>query len=175
MGEQAIDQLEQLIDDLARLDPHDLPDALLLESHGRLLHLERRLAGICARRLQVIDNRDVTTDHCARSTKAWLVEEQRLSRSDAATRLQLARSVVARPAITEAMLAGEISAEQGRVIVSFLPKLTTPEARDQGEKLLLDHAKEADPTSMTATRQPQQDDGTGRDPKNLGNVPAIAT
>jgi len=101
MGEALIDQLEQLIDDLSRIDPHDLPDGLLLESQQRLLRIERRLHGIGAGRLQVIDARDVTTATCGRSTRGWLVEEQLLGRGDADTRLQLARSSVKRPAIVD--------------------------------------------------------------------------
>ncbi|MGN6474022.1 MAG: DUF222 domain-containing protein [Mycobacteriales bacterium] len=149
MGEQLIDQLEQLLDAIAKIDPHDLPDTTLLESQQRILRLERRLHGIGARRLQVIDTRDITTTECGRSTRWWLVEEQLLGRGDADTRLQLARSSVTRPAIVEAMVAGEVSQPQASVIVNFLPKLDDPDARDHAEKTLLDAAKVVDTTRLT--------------------------
>ncbi len=144
---------QRLVDDFDALlaqDPHDLPDALLLQDTETLLRERRRLDGVIARRLQVLDARDVTTNYRARSTKAWLIEDQHLSRPDAAARMAVARSAVTRPAIVEAMVAGEVSLDHAKTIVAFLPKLTSHEARDHGEKLLLDYAKDADPTSMTA-------------------------
>lgn len=149
MGETLIDQLEQLIDDLADLDPQDLHDTVLLESQRRLLRLERRLQGIQASRLQALDSRQVTTTECGRTTRHWLVEEQLLGRNDADTRLQLARCSVTRPEIVGAMVAGEASQAQASVIVNFLPKLDDPDARDHAVKVLLDAAKFTDPTRLT--------------------------
>lgn len=148
MPERLIDQLEQLIDGLADTDPHDLPDTVLLESQQRLLRIERRLHGIGARRLQVMDSRDVTTTERGFSTRAWLVEEQQLSAPDASARLRIARSSVTRPAITEALVAGQITQDQAKLITGFLPKLPDPAARDRAEKELLDAAEYADPTMM---------------------------
>jgi hypothetical protein len=149
MGERLIEQLEQLIDELADIDPHDIPDTVLLDSQARLLRAERRLHGIGARRLQAMDSRDVTTIECGRSTRAWLVEEQLLGRGDADIRLQVARSSVVRPAIVTAMVAGEANQAHANVIVNFLPKLDSPDTRDHAEKTLLDAAKFADPTRLT--------------------------
>jgi hypothetical protein len=55
---------------------------------------------------------------------------------------------VTRPAIVDAMLAGDATQDQAKVIASFLPKLPTAEARDHAEKELLDIARYADPTLM---------------------------
>jgi len=148
MGEQVIDRLEQLIDELAAIEAHDLPDSVLLISHARLLRAERRLQGIQARRLQVIDTRAATTNEDHRATRWWLVEKQLLGRGDADTRLQLARSSVTRPAIVDAMVAGEVSQSQANVIVNFLPKLADADARDHAEKLLLEAAKSTDTTRL---------------------------
>jgi hypothetical protein len=149
MGGQLIDQLEQLVDALANTDPHDLFDTVLLDQTKRVFRLQRRLDGIQARALRVLDARDVTTNECGRSTRAWLVEEQQLSRTDAGTRLQLARSSVTRPGIVESMVAGEATQDQASVIVNFLPKLDTDDAKDHATKVLLDAAKYADPTMLT--------------------------
>jgi hypothetical protein len=113
-----------------------------------LLTARRRLDGVLARRLQVIDTRDATTSECGRSTRAWLVEEQQLSAAEASSRLRVARSYASRPAIVEAMLAGAATQDQANLIVSFVPKLATAEARDHAEKELLDVARYADPTLM---------------------------
>jgi hypothetical protein len=147
-----LDQPTQVLaEDIARLvaqDPHSLPDSLLVESTEALLTARRRLDGALARRLQVIDTRDATTSECGRSTRAWLVEDQQLSQADACSRLAVARSYPTRPAIVEAMLAGEVTQDQAKVITSFLPKLPNAEARDHAEKELLDVARYADPTLM---------------------------
>jgi hypothetical protein len=140
-----------LVEDVGALvaqDPHCLPDVLLVESTEMLLTARRRLDGVLARRLQVIDTRDATTSECGRSTRAWLVEEQQLSAAEASSRLRVARSYASRPAIVEAMLAGAATQDQANLIVSFVPKLATAEARDHAEKELLDAARYADPTLM---------------------------
>ncbi|HVW81602.1 MAG TPA: DUF222 domain-containing protein [Mycobacteriales bacterium] len=147
-----LDQPTQVLaEDIARLvaqDPHSLPDVLLVESTEALLNARRRLDGVLARRLQVMDTRDATTSECGRSTRAWLVEDQQLSNADACSRLSVARTYPTRPAIVEAMLAGEATQDQAKVITSFLPKLPSSEARDHAEKELLDIARYADPTLM---------------------------
>jgi Domain of unknown function (DUF222) len=137
------------LDTLVAHDPHDLADVLLLEDTAALLREQRRLDGILARRLQVIDTRDVTTVECGRSTRAWLVEEQLLSRSDAGARMAVARSAVSRPAITDAMLAGEAGLDHAKTIVAFLTKLADADAKDHAEKLLLEAATFTDPTTLT--------------------------
>ncbi|HVW82303.1 MAG TPA: DUF222 domain-containing protein [Mycobacteriales bacterium] len=132
---------------LAR-DPHDLADAALVDDTETLLTLRRQLDGVLARQLQVMDTRDATTSECGRSTRAWLVEERLLSRPDAAARMQVARSYPTRPAIVDAMLAGEITQDHAKTIVAFLPKLPDADARDEAEKLLLEAARFTDPTML---------------------------
>jgi hypothetical protein len=90
----------------------------------------------------------VTTSECTVTTKAWLVQEQQLSVADAAARLAVARSTVTRPALVEAMCAGAATQDQAKVILGFLPKLPTAEARDHAEKELLDTCRYADPTML---------------------------
>jgi hypothetical protein len=138
------------IDALAEQDPHALPDGLLLEDTETLLAERRRLDGLIARRVQVIDARDATTEFYARSTKNWLVEDLHLSRADAGALTALARSSVTRPAILDAVVAGEASLDHAATIVGFLAKLPDPDARDHAEKLLLEAAKDTDPSTMAA-------------------------
>jgi hypothetical protein len=136
------------LDALVTQDPHDLPDVLLLADTEALLRLQRRLDGVLCRRLQVIDTRDATTTECGRSTRAWLVEDQLLSRADAGARMAVARTVVTRPAILGAMLTGEASLDHTKLIVGFLGKLKDPDTKDHAEKLLVEAATFTDPTTL---------------------------
>jgi hypothetical protein len=145
----AIGQLEAAVELLAGSDPHQDPDVLLLEDTASLLRLQRRLDGVISDRLLVIDARDATTSEYASATRGWLVVEQRLSQADAAARMQVARASVARPAVTDALRAGEIGLDHAKVITQFLPKLPDEDARDHAEKELLDVARLVDPTMLT--------------------------
>ena len=149
MLDLATQAIAEAMPPLVAQDPHCLPDVLLLESTEMLLTLRRRLDGVIARRLQVIDTRDVTTIERGYATRTWLVEDQQLAPHEAGARLALARSSITRPAIVEAMLAGEATQDQAKLIVGFLPKLPDPDARDAAEKELLDACRYADPTLLT--------------------------
>ncbi|HVT64815.1 MAG TPA: DUF222 domain-containing protein [Mycobacteriales bacterium] len=143
---------QSLVDDLAPLlarDPHDLPDGALLEDTETLLKLRRQLDGLIAAQLQVVDARDLTTAYYAMGTRNWLIADQLLSKPDADARLRVARSSVTRPQILDALRCGEIGLDHAKLIVNFLPGLPGREQRDEAEKLLLDAAKETDPTTMT--------------------------
>jgi hypothetical protein len=144
----ATQRLVEDLDALLTVDPHDLPDALLVEDTAALLRLRRRLDGVLAARLLVIDTRDATTAECGRSTRGWLVEEQQLSETEASARMKVARAAVTRPAVTEALSGGEITHDHAKLIVGFLPSLPDPDARDHAEKLLLDAARTTDPTRL---------------------------
>jgi hypothetical protein len=104
----ATEAFAQALATLGGRDPHDLSDAALVADTEAVLNLKRQFDGFLARQLQVVDARDATTAECGRSTRAWLVEEQLLSQTDAAGRLQVARSYVTRPAIVEAMPSGAL-------------------------------------------------------------------
>lgn len=150
MPTSATERLTEAVDMLVSEDPHDLPDPLLLEDTEVLLRELRRLDGVLARRLHVIDARDATTAYYARTTKNWLIEDQQLSRPDAGARMAVARTYPTRPAIVGAMLAGDASLDHAKTIAAFVPKLPDPDARDHAEKLLLEAAKDTDPTTMAA-------------------------
>ena len=149
MLDTATQAIAEAMPPLVAQDPHSLPDGLLIESTEMLLTLRRRLDGVIARRLQVIDTRDATTTERGYATRTWLVEDQQLAPREAGARLALARSSVTRPGIVEAMTAGEATQDQARVILAFLPTLPDPDARDAAEKELLDACRYADPTLLT--------------------------
>src|SRR5580704_9629022 len=90
--------LDTLIDALAAVDVHALPEGAALEHTEHLLDVANRLAGITAHGLQACDVREVTVSLCGRTTTAWLVEGQHLSRKDAGRRMWVARRLPAHPA-----------------------------------------------------------------------------
>jgi hypothetical protein len=148
MSETAIELLERAAELMAGTDYHDLPESLSLEWTQRTLRVQRVIDGTVAKQIQVIDSRQTTTTECGRSTRAWLVEDQLLSRADAGARMAVARSVVTRPAIVEAMLTGEASLDHTKLIVGFLGKLKDPDTKDHAEKLLVEAATFTDPTTL---------------------------
>ncbi|HEX3900470.1 MAG TPA: DUF222 domain-containing protein, partial [Mycobacteriales bacterium] len=112
-----------------------------------MLASKRRLDGITASALQVIDRRHATTAECGRSTRGWLVEEQLLSPGEAESKLRVARAGVTRPAVIEAMRAGEISHKHAEQITRFLPRLDA-DARDAAERELVKAATVTDPGTL---------------------------
>ena len=135
MFDGSLDQLETAIDALAETDLHCLPDSVLIERHERVLRATRRLEGLQATSLQLLDNRQATTVERGRATRAWLVEEQRVSPREADARMRVARASITRPELVEAMTAGDISLKHAELITNFLPKLDADD-RDVAEREL---------------------------------------
>jgi Domain of unknown function (DUF222) len=114
-----------------------------------LLEARTRLDGVIARHLQALDIRQVTVAECGRSIRAWLVEEQHLSGSDAQQRMMVARGFVLHRHVETSLLAGDIGHDMARIIVGCLRKLNPqwaaaaePEliatARDHGHGALIE-------------------------------------
>ncbi|HVW79415.1 MAG TPA: DUF222 domain-containing protein [Mycobacteriales bacterium] len=148
MRADVLDQLASAVDALIDSDPHDSPDCKLLDDTARLIRLQRRLDGALARRLQVMQTRQSTTNECAMSTRSWLIDEQLLSAGDAGARLAVARSSVTRPAIVDALVAGDINHDHAKLITTFLPKLPDAETRDLAEGELIAASKYVGPTRL---------------------------
>ena len=125
----------------------DLPDTIVIENTAAMLTLRRQLDGAISTNLQVMDTRQATTVESAKSTRAWLIEEQHLSPRQAETKLRVARAGVARPAVIEAMRDGDISHKHAELITNFLPKLDG-EARATAEQELVKAASELDPGTL---------------------------
>ncbi|HEX3899541.1 MAG TPA: DUF222 domain-containing protein [Mycobacteriales bacterium] len=156
MRDTAIDLLDAAIDALAAEDRHGLPDRVLLDRHAQLLRAKRRLDGIGAEDLQIIDRRHATTAECGRSTRGWLVEEQLLSPGEAVSKLRVARAGSTRPAVIEAMRDGEISHSHATAIMSFLLKLDA-DTREVAERELVKVAKVSDPGTLNRTLREMTD------------------
>jgi hypothetical protein len=71
--------------------------------------------------------------------------------------MRVARSAVARSAIVEALLAGEISSDHAKLIVNFLPKPPDADSQDLAEKELLDAAAYPDPTTLAKSLRELED------------------
>ena len=128
----------------ALVDPHGVPDEPLLEDTEALLEARRRLDALLVRNLQSVHTRDVAVELRGKTTKWWLVCQQRLSRADASRLLTVATALPARPAIADALAAGELSVDHVAPIVTTLAKLQ-PEEKDVSEKILIEASHDLDP------------------------------
>src|SRR5436305_1213780 len=97
-----VDQLHAVLDGLAALDVHDLPDIALVNGVEELLVAESRLRAAQARWLGVADRREATVAECGRATRSWLIEENRLGAAEAGRRVNLARRLPAHPQVESA-------------------------------------------------------------------------
>lgn len=134
---------------LASEDQHALPEPFWVEDTEALLEARNRLDALLAARLQAGDTRDVTVAECGRTTRAWLVEEQRLSRRDATRRLWLARRLPAHPEVANLFGVGRISAEHATLIISCLTDIPA-QWRDPVKTELLTFACDHDPGLLGA-------------------------
>jgi len=128
----------------AAVDPHATPDEPLLEDVEAVLEARRRLDAYLVRQLQSAHSRDVMVELAGKQTKWWLVAEGRLAGADAARLMRVAHALPVRPALADALVAGEISVEHAAPIVTTVAKLH-PDERDVSEKILLEASRELDP------------------------------
>jgi Domain of unknown function (DUF222) len=140
-------ELLSVIDALAAVDARTLSEPDALVDLEELLRARDQLDGVIAARLQVADSRDVTVHECGRHTRSWLVEEMRLSPDEAGRRMTVARSSVFHPIVGADTLAGDISHDHARVILSCLRRLL-PSWRELAESELVEAARVVDPVSL---------------------------
>jgi hypothetical protein len=140
-------ELHSLLDSLAILDPHQMPEPVLLVEITELLTARDKLDGIINTRLQAADVRDVMVAECGRHTRSWLVEEAHLSPEEAGRRMAVAKALPFHPELRAALLAGDICGDHTRIILGCLRHLS-PDWRDVAETELIDAARNVDPTSL---------------------------
>jgi hypothetical protein len=128
-------------------DPHALPDKALMAVLNQLLDARRLLDVAIAQHLAVADVRDATLEPYGRCTRPWLIEDKHLPKVAAVRLLKVARQLPVRPAIREALAAGEMSIEHAAPILRTVAKLS-PDDRDVDEKILIDAAKDVDPDTL---------------------------
>jgi hypothetical protein len=141
--------LTSVLDALAAVDVHDLPEPAALIHTEAVLDAKNRMSAIAARALQSCDVRDVTVNECGRTTKSWLIEEQHLSPKDAGRQMWVARRLPTHPAIADALGAAEINHEHARVIIGCLMKLSA-DWREAAEAELIAFARDHDPAMLSA-------------------------
>ncbi len=142
-----MERLREALDALASVPAADLPDPVLLEQVEGLIAAKDRLDGLLAERLVALDRRDVTVTECGRSTRGWLVEEQRRAPSEAGQLLWAARRYGRHPLLSAAVEAGEVSARHTRAILDTLDKLPASVETD-AEAILVDAARTLDPGQL---------------------------
>jgi hypothetical protein len=128
-------------------DPHALPDEPLLAVLDDLLDARRLIDTALVRFLAVADVRDATVEPYGRTTRNWLIEDKHLARATAGRLVKVSRQLPIRPALSEALEAGEISLEHAAPILRTLAKLS-PADRDADEKILIEAAKTVDPDAV---------------------------
>lgn len=128
----------------ARVDPHSVPDEPLLTDIEAILDARRRLDAHLVSMLQVANTRDVTAELRGRSTRSWLIEEQRLSTADAARLVKVAKWLPFRPQVADALATGDVSVDHVAPILATIVKLPAAD-RDVDEKILLTAAHDLDP------------------------------
>lgn len=156
MASRSVEALRDAIAATLADSPVDLPDSVVLENTELLLQAHRQLDGLIATNLQVMELRQTTTAECGRSTRGWMVEEQRLSQHEADAKLRVARAGVVRPAVVEAMREGALSHKHAELITSFLPRLDA-DTRDVAETELISAARKVDPTTLNRGLRELQD------------------
>jgi hypothetical protein len=140
-------ELGSLIDSLAIVDAHQLPEPVLLVEIEELLTARDRLDAVINSRLQVADARQVMVNLCGRQVRSWLVEEAHLSPQEAGRRMGVANALPFHPELAAALGAGEISQDHTRVILGCLRRLA-PDWREVAEGELIDAARDVDSASL---------------------------
>jgi hypothetical protein len=101
--------------------------------------------------LAEIQGRGLPAVHGATSTTAWLRGRHRISPGAASRQVQLAKTLPDLPALTSAMAAGGVNAEQAHVIAAALRELPADldaMLKNDAEALMIEAASKLDPTQL---------------------------
>ncbi|HEX3907091.1 MAG TPA: DUF222 domain-containing protein [Mycobacteriales bacterium] len=140
-------ELLSVIDAMTAIDAHHLPGSFALTRMEELIEARDRLDGVIAQGLQAMDIADVTVGECGRTTRSWLVEDQRRSPREAGRMMGAARAMPFYPDLAAAFTAGDISAEHIRVILGCLRRLP-PSQVETMLPILLEAARSMDPVML---------------------------
>jgi hypothetical protein len=144
-----VDAVTAAVADLVTQPPADQPDSIVLNDIEQLLTVAAQLGAAIAQRVAVADSRESTVAETGRTTRSWLIEEQRLDSGAAGRKLRVARQLWRWPATEAAWLAGDISEDHVAVIFRALTKVP-PELTELVEKTLLDLARDCTPADLAA-------------------------
>jgi len=133
---------------LAAFDPTELADASLFVGLTELYDLETTVRAVQTRWLAVADTRETTIAMAGRASRSWLIEDCNLGGRDASSRLRLARTIGAFPAVESAFRSARTTADQAMAIVASLSDVPV-DVRDTVESLLLERAPMATPCGLT--------------------------
>ncbi len=122
------------------------PDMLLGDIEA-LLDAVTTLQAVVVRRLRAADAVDATTEIHGRSTKSWLVEEERLARPEAATLVRLSRRLQPYPLTSAAYDDAEIRTAHAAAILTALQSLP-PGIAEIVEPHLIERARHYPPEEI---------------------------
>ncbi|HEX3906393.1 MAG TPA: DUF222 domain-containing protein [Mycobacteriales bacterium] len=141
-------ELLSVIDAMTAIDAHLLPSSVQLTVTEELIQAKDQIDALLASRLQAMEVAEVTVAECGRTTRGWLIEEQRRSPTEARRMMCAARAMPVYPDdLAAAFTAGDISADHVRVILGCLRQLPV----DQVEAMLailLEAARAMDPVTL---------------------------
>ena len=136
------------LDRAAAVDARGLSADELLADLEASFTLEAKLKAVQSSRLVVAHEIEATTELCGRTTRSWLVEEQRLDPVEAGRRMRLARGLPDAPVVFAALAAGDLHAEHALVILPVLRHLPDAELRAAVEEALVELGRERPPGAV---------------------------
>lgn len=145
---EVVARVQAALDVLAAFDPTELADASLFVGLSELYDLETTVRAVQTRWLAVADTRETTIAMAGRASRSWLIEDCNLGGREASSRLRLARTIGAFPAVESAFRSARITADQATAIVASLSDVPA-DVRDTVESLLLERAPMTTPFELT--------------------------
>lgn len=148
----ALDQISAGLETLTGLNPGFLAAGEKEQVLTRLHQQAARLAGVELAVIAAAD--DIAAEAGDKDVSAWLTRRLRLDRRVARAQVRLAADLDHRwTQVATTLAAGEITAEQARVIVKRLDRLAadpvvTPEHQSKAEAMLLDEARSLPPAEL---------------------------
>jgi hypothetical protein len=143
----AMDQLLAAADAVLAEDPVMFNDFELLGNADALITLRNRFDYALSGVLSTMWTNDTTVDAFGQPVKAWLHQDEKLSKADAGKRVFVARALAEHPVVAGAFKAGEISLDHAMTLTQTVPTLPV-EAQEVAEKELTDAAKFVDPVEL---------------------------
>lgn len=148
-------RLHACLDELADTEPWSMTPSETAETIVELRRAQAKLAAAEARLLAHAERLDLAQHHHATSTEAWFRGELRVTARDAKRTVAFAKALEtgAYPTTVEALGAGELHAEQARVIVASidaLPDWVDADVRLLGEAHMVELGRRHDAKELRA-------------------------
>ena len=142
--------MENFVDAIDRLlaeDPMLIGGSAQLGNTSTLVDQCNRLDYAMARFINAMWTSEATIEILGQNVKGWLINDQHLAANDASSRIAVARELLVRDEIAEAMREGAISQEHATAITNTLRKFPADQ-QELVEKELVEASRSCDPGSL---------------------------